>query len=446
MFMVKDEYANMKNLFRVRVKSYTATFIWFFVVITFVFLASLTGTVVGILRSDTVRYYNITDFSGWMIFGLALGYVLQAFIYRNTNAKLSVYPQTNNSRFISSLLYNYIWVFIAALTVLVAYLLQYGVLSMLSVFVDNIHFALNFDMGFVVAGYFAYVLYVLLLVAVIELIAVILRKWTYYALAAFTAISSLLIVNFSMVIERAPNTLAFLFREASLSVFFVKSIVLLLVITAVAIVINHYTVYHKKQDRALNKSIVIGCVLIALAAVIIVPFALLNTTTATLQTQTISTEVNAPWDTIWDRFEKIRIDISHLPQGSNIEIQVDNPNTIIIKDLATHFGRDTAAIISGTGALENIQGYTLYILYRPPTFLIDDIELFQFANPQFSVRLEGSSLIVDYYFDNAQVIIMPIWDVIRQFDVFRDRNIFAGRPFGHSGGGNMTANINIWIE
>jgi len=72
--------------------------------------------------------------------------------------------------------------------------------------------------------------------------------------------------------------------------------------------------------------------------------------------------------------------------------------------------------------------------------------LFQFANPQFSVRLEGSSLIIDYYFDNAQVIIMPIWDVIRQFDVFRDRNVFTGRPLGSSGGGSMNANINIWIE
>jgi len=367
MFMVKDEYANIKNLFRVRVKSYVTTFIWFFVVITFVLLASLAGTIVGILRSNTVSYYSITDFSGWMLFGLALGYVLQAFLYRNTHAKLSVYPQTNNSRFISSLLYNYIWIFIAASTVLIAYILQYGVLSMLSVFVDNIHFALTFDMGFVVAGYFAYVLYILLLVSVIELIAAILRKWTYYALAAFTAISSLLIVNFSVIIERAPNALAFLFREASLPVFFVKSMVLLLVITAVAIVINHYTVYHKNQGRALNKSVVICCVLVALSVVIIAPFALLNTTTATLQTQTISAEVNAPWDTIWDRFEETRIDISHLPQGSNIEIQVDNPNAIIITDLATHFGRDTAAIISGTVALENIQGDTLNILYRPPT-------------------------------------------------------------------------------
>jgi len=445
MFMVKDEFASIKNLLRVRIKTQARNFVWFFVVMALILVGTLAGTVIGIIRSDAVSYYNIGDYSTWFLVGMLAGYIIQIAMYRNTNNKLSVYPQTNNSRFISSLLFNIAWVLTLALSVVAIYLIKYGVLSLFSVFIDNIHFALNFDIGFVVAGFFVYAAYSLLFVAVAELIGVILRKWTYYAMVVFTAATSLLVINIMAVIEHTPSALAFLIHEPSLTLFFIKAVGLWLVITAVSLVINFFTVYHKSRNHTVKRSAVIVCIILASAIMIVVPLLWSSMTEDDLNI-TVSEVSSWPVADFFSEAEEIRIDISHLPSGSNLYIEGENIN-IVATGLATVFtAREFTASVSGTGSLEMIEGDTLIIRFLPPFFNVNGIELFSYANPRVTAYLEGNTLYIEYSVDNVQVVIMPIWGIVRQFDCFRDRGLLPAHILGYMAGGRMNANINILVE
>jgi len=447
MFMVKEELANSKNLLRVRFKTNTKSFKWILILLGLFVFVPFVGTVVGILQSNHVRFYNIGDFSLTVFFGIGLRYFVLMFMYRSTNDKLSVYPQTNNSRFISSLLYNVIEVFALATFVLAAYLIRYIIVWVLTLFMAHVHFALDFDLGFIMVGFFVYVAYSLLVVAVIELIGVILRKWTYYAIVGFTAALSLWIANFSTVIENARNVLAFLTEESSLIVFFIKSISLLIAIVAVSIVINRFTVYYKNHGRALSKGGVIGCVVVAITVVVVLPYLSFVRPTYTTQTRTSSGEaIIQPVDDFLSEFEEIRIDISHIPNGTHIELRIESRTVIAEVVTGARFFSETPVAVNDERLLRNIQGDTLIISYRPAFFHANGLMMSDFTDSQLIARLEGNALFLDYVMENVQVIILPIWGIARQFDFFNGRDIFRANMIGFSAGGNIAANVWFRVE
>ena len=445
MFMVKDEYANIKNLLWIRIKTQAMSFKGVCILLALFIFVPFGGTIWGIVQSDTIRFYNTTDFSITILFGIAARSFIQMLTYKSTNDKLSVYPQTNNSRFISSLFYNFVEVFVFASIVLAIYLFQYGIIWLMTVFVDNVHLALDFDLSLVVVGFFVHIAYSLLIVMIIELVGVVLRKWTYYAIVVFVAILSLMIANFNTVIGNVLHVLAFLTREPSLIIFFLKVIALLLVITTIAVVINRYTVYYKNHGRTLNKDAVIGCTAVTLVIMMVVNFRLFNMTTIE-QGHVIITE-GAVWpaDDFFAEFEEVRIDISHLPNGSNIEVRVENRG-VLVDAAGSRFFSDTPVTISGVESLQNIQGDTLILSYRPPFLQVNGIMLSDFANSQLIAYLEGNVLFVDSVTDNAQVVILPIWNIARQFELFRDRDIFRASLIGFSGGGDIAANVWLRVE
>lgn len=450
MFMVKEEFANIKNLLRVRFKTNAKSFKWILILLGLFVFVPFVGTVLGIVRSDHVRFYNIGDFSLAIFFGIGLRYFVQMLMYRSTNDKLSVYPQTNNSRFISSLLYNFIEVFALAAFALATYLIRYIIIWVLTLFMAHVHFALDFDLSFIIIGFFVYVAYSLLIVATIELVGVILRKWTYYAIVGFTAALSLVIANFSVVIENALNVLAFLTGETSLIMFFIKAIGILSAIIAISIVINRYTVYYKNHRRALSKGVVVGCIAVTTVIIIALPAVLFRSVATTNETHAVQrptgTEVVAvPADSVFHE-EEIRIDISHIPNGSNIEVRVANRYVVAEVVTGARFFSETPVSISGTESLRNIQGDTLIISYRPPFFQANGIMLSDFTNSHLIANLDGNVLFVDCVIENVQVVFLPIWGMARQFDFFNDRNIFRENLFGFSGGGNIAANVWLRVE
>lgn len=446
MFMVKDEIANIKSLLRVRIKTQARGFKLVFVLLTLFVFVPFIGTVSGVVRSDFVRFYNIGDFSLTLLFAIGLAYFVQMLTYRSTNDKLSVYPQTNNSRFISSLLLNAIGVTAFATFVLVTYLIRYGIIFLLSVFMDNVHFALTFSLGFLVAGFFVYIAYCLLLVAIIELVGVILRKWTYYAIVAFTAALSLLIANINTIIQSESNVLAFFVEESSLVVFFLKAVVFLLAIALIAIIINRNTVYHKNHGRALGKGAVIGCIAVTVAVVVVLQFALFRSMTSTPQSATWAEAVPVPIEDFLSGHEEIRIDISHIPNGSNIEIRVSNREVVAEVVTGARFFSDAPVTINGEDSLRNIQGDTLIISYHPSFFQANGLMLSDFADSQLIANLDGNVLFIDYVIENVQVVFLPIWGFARQFDFFHDRNIFRANMIGISAGGNITPNVWFRVE
>jgi hypothetical protein len=69
-----------------------------------------------------------------------------------------------------------------------------------------------------------------------------------------------------------------------------------------------------------------------------------------------------------------------------------------------------------------------------------------FADSQLIADLDGNVLFVDYVIENVQVVFLPVWGIARQFDFFRDRNIFRENIVGISAGGNFTPNVWFRVE
>ena len=457
MFMVKDEFANVQNLFKIRLKPYTKAFIWLFIIFALILLASLAGTVLMIIENiDGFSHNIVTDPSVTILICVFIGYSISVFMYRSANDKLSVYPQTNNSRYISWLLVNYSMMVIFALLILVPYLIHYGVIMLMSAFNDSIHLALNVDFGFIVIGFFVYLIYSFLIISVVELIGAAVRKWSYYAIVTLAALLTLMMVNLERVIENIPKVLSFLIFEPSLILFFLKAVGIWLGITAVTLILNHYTVYHKSQNWVLRRRIVIACVIIAVLITILTPILfrfdiVISSNTPASNTGVV--RIDSEWsndqvdnDSFITRAEEIRIDISHLPAGVNINIQGENINVIEDDSIVIWSSNLITAYINNVDSLTDVHGDTLVIQYWKPWFMVNGIEISKFADPQVTAYLDGDTLFINYTFNRTTVIILPIWSIVRQFDIFKDKGVLTGHALGSSGGGSMSVNIFIEVE
>ena len=447
MFMVKDEYANIVNLLKVKIKIDGKNFFWLVLFAGIMFCGSLAMTVAGIIQSggEGVNFYPVTDYSTSFFFGMIIAYTAMMFLYRNTNNKLSVFPQTNTARFITSVAINWIVAVFVGLTTLVMYLLYNAAIKILSLFYGSVHFALNFDVGFIVSGFITFLLYSFIVAAVIDLIGVILRKWTVYAAVVFIALIALAVVNIMTVVRYAPQALAFLVKEPSFGLFVIKALALWLAVTAVSLVTNRFTVYHKKQGSPNKRLVVVFCVIIAVVIMIGMPLILfINAESGVnyVENETV-TEIA---DDYFMTADEIRIDISHLQRGSNINLVVNDNIIETGKGGTLFYGQgNAAAYLSGTDALDNIGGNTIVLQFRPPFRYVNGFELVSFANPRIAAYLEGDTLHVEYSIDDAQIVIIPIWSIAGQFDIFKDKGLVTENPLGYSSGGNSDANIHISV-
>jgi hypothetical protein len=428
------------NLFWVRLKMAKSGYIVFVLVFAGLILIPLINNITDIVSNTANPYNDISDLSGFLLFGVVIGLIVGVIIYRTTNVKLSVFPQTNNSRLISSLLMNYFTVVMILMMILVMYMVNLGVFKLMSAFSYDIVFALNIDFKFIITGFFVYLAYGFLLVSIIEFIGAVLRKWTYYAAIILTALFALFIVNFQRVLGHLPGVLAFLVAEPSPLLFFLKATGLWLAITAVTLVINRYTVFYKSHNQILKKGVVITCIVIA-ATVIIIPGALFEVSYSSGDVfDDDGTFTLNEHDYV--SIEEFTIDISHLRNGSRVDI--DGTNIYIMQPESWIWQTNGSAIVSNAESLYNIHGDTIVIWYRPAWFLVNGIDVLKYNNQQLYVHLEGNTLFLNYSYDNVHVMLLPIWSLARQFDSFKDTGVLSANVLGFSTGGNSTTNI--WID
>jgi hypothetical protein len=418
-------------------------------------LSSLVGTISSILENiHAMHFYVVSDNSVLALICMVFGFTIGSIMYRSTNAKLSVFPQTNNSRLVSWLLLNYSVAITIALVLLIIYFVNYGVIMLMSVFIDGIHLALNVDFGFVVAGFFVYLMYSFLIIAVIKLIGAVIRKWSYYAIVTFIALFAFMIVNIVRVIEYIPIVLSFLIAEPSLILFFLKAIGLWLVLTAVTLVLNHFTIYHKSQNQTLKKRVTIACIIIAVVVTIVTPIILrFSVTIIDNTTNTGMVSIDGDWNTDpfysesnFNRIEEIRIDVSHLHNRIKINLNDESIDRMNLDPSRIFSSHDGMVYISGFESVESVNGNTLVIRYNQPWYIVNGIEIFHFGNPRVRVYLRDDTLFINYTFDKSTAMILPVWGMVRQFDIFKDKGVLTGHAIGTSGGGDTSVSIFIDIE
>ena len=497
MFMVKGEFKNTKDLAKVRIAAFCIRWVRLCIVPLIMYFGDLVIMVLNIIVGNGgVQHQFAKDLSGTVFMGLAFGFFVFIFMYRRANDKLSVYPQTNNSRFISTQILNYAVVVFLGLASLAMYLLYFATINLLSFFVEGVYLALSFDVGFLFVGFFTFVAYSFLIVAATSLIGAILRKWGHYAIIAFTALITLAYVNLHTVLEYLPKVFAFITKEPSVWLFILKAAAIWLVIVAASLVINRYTEYHKTQRFIKNATFMVVCVVVLVATVFIMLLSLFKDTSIDSGSYTVEWggetegqgtegegegqvagagagewqgEGQREWQgqrqgewqgqvaessfvnegvNSFDRASEARIDVSHLQYGSKVNLKTVTENINVVGGTtATKIGREgQMAYLSGAGALDSLQGSTIVIRFRPPLYSVEGIEMFGYANPRIAAHLEGNTLHIGYSIDDAYVVVLPIWGIARQFEIFRDRWLFTDEVPEYSTGETMNANIDIVVE
>ena len=449
MFMVKDEISNIKSLVRVKMKTNRKNLLWFLAIAAFMYLSSLAAAIYVILRDDGIRHYSSQDYSVSFFFGLVIAYVIIMILYRRNADYLAVFPQTNTSRFVSSQIISYLMAVFVGLAALILHLICYSVIEIISLSVENVYIALGFDLGFIITGFLSYLAYCFLLIAAIDLVGAALRKWGYYAVAVLLAIVALAFVDMAAFSSVMLKGLSLLISEESFGWFMVKAAGLWLVITAVSLVINKFTIYHKSSKAFSNSKTVIVCIAAALVSMLVVGIILFSAATQSFDSHTnasMEQRVDDYFSDFYAGSEEIRIDVSHLPKGSSIKIEAENIGIIAEGAAVITGSAASSAFLGGVSALDDIQGDTVVIRFRPPFFHVNGVDLTGYANAQITASLVGDTIYMKYSIDDACVVILPVWSFAGQFSGYREKGLVSQNTLGFSSGGTMNANVHIDVE
>jgi len=470
MFVAKKELINAVRLARLGLKSNKRGMIILAAIAVIVLLSELIPAVIMILRhNEPVEFQHFIDISNGFIVCVVLGIMLSWWLYHNENNNIAVFPQTNTARFLAYQIWLYSIVTCSALALMVIYLIQYGVIAALAVGRDNVHIIYDFNILLVLSGFVVRVIYTAIIVAAITLVAALLRKFRLYAAIFFTALFILLIF-YVEAHDFVAFVLGFLVLESSLGFFVLKGITIWAVLFIVAFVINKHTVYYKSHSRESVLGLLASGVV---AAVIVITVGGLPLHFISNQPRESSVAVieEIGFDAPWQRAElRMEIDISSLPDGSVIDLQVSGDIAVIPAELAEqqsmqwqHGGRYTTIIFSD-GTVKNIPGGhlillhpywvlqnfvmdssyadTLHIMYNYPFLMLNGVDMWHLANPRFDIRFEGSTLYIDYTFEkDVDVILFQTWSFMNQFDVFRNQNLFAEQTDTWG----APVNLNLWI-
>jgi hypothetical protein len=457
--MVKNEIINAGKLTRLYFTN-KAGIIAVSIIFAYLMLFNLVTVVSFMLRGDEgFSYRSVSDYSGGYIFGLIITFIVFNCIYRSENREIAVYPQTNNSRFLAFQLFAHVWIIAIPLALLASYLIQYGIISIVAAIQGNVSLAYQFDTLFLLAGLAVMMIYLAILFGIITLIAVLLRKFWIYAIAFFAALAALAITNLSLARGGLERVFGFLIFESSVWLFILKGVAVWAVLLLAAVIINKHTVYYRVRVNATPKIIISVILGVVLAAVMLfVTFESFNSTETTYITG--QTEVAGDRDlgimggimggggmgwSIKPHTEEFIFDISHLPDGSGINVELSGDISIIpsIEQVVSSWWSNNKSVIEyedGTvlefplehilieyiHELTNTHGDTLSIIYRASDLIVDGIEIKHLTNPVFEARMEGNTLYIHYSSDrNLKVVLIPIWSLMTQFEYFAGRDLVS---------------------
>ncbi|MDR2590782.1 MAG: hypothetical protein LBC71_07345 [Oscillospiraceae bacterium] len=443
MFMGINELKNAKNLANIRIRDNRRITIWLLLVFLLLLGSNLSNSLAIIFNNSEshtiVRAYNMSDNSTLIMFGLFLGIILMNCMYRYDNAKYVVFPQTNNSRFLAFNLNVAFFAVITPLMLLLIYLIQYGVISLITTFRDNVFLVYEFNILFMLTGTVVMIVNASILAALINFIATILRRFGFYAGIFLMAILVFTITNYSLLSNILTKILFFYTQESSVWLFFLKGIATITILFFAALVINKYTLYYKTVEKIKTTLMVIICIILVLA-IFTAAMLMDNATQQSGNDADVSKSIaignynvasEAELSLSWLQRKEIEIDISHLEQGSSLSV-VFTDNSDIMQNISFDYQQVT-----------NIQGNTVVIDYMLPFYVVNGINVNQFAEQKLTAWLDENTLHIEHnYTPDLRAILTPMFGFMRQFDYFSGRNLVSESFFSSGAHGDGY----VWIS
>ncbi|MPM72953.1 hypothetical protein SDC9_119929 [bioreactor metagenome] len=297
-------------------------------------------------------------------------------------------------------------------------------------------FLLDFNIAFVLTGFFAFIVYGLIFVSVFNLIGALIRKFRIYAIIFFIAVGTALIINLTWSIKAFSNIFGFLFSEKSIAVFFLKGIVLFIIINALSFVINYNTVYYKSNKNSKQLILIFsvtGLLIVVLFSLFIGILPISDSAKNEYNGNTGSENSEYLYTS-----KEITIDISHLKKGSIINI-ITNDNIIDNIDNYDSSSSRYRMFLNNPKSLEVTDG-KLVVSYNFPLNTQNGKNITALTNPTFKAELKGNNLYLEYeYTRNIKAVINPVWSMIMQFKSFSDKNVYYSffMSSESSGSGNV---------
>ena len=440
MFMDRRELKNALTLYKIKSKELRLSRLILFTIPIFLFIIDLLGVCTQVFNfNDQITYFSLNTYSQLIFFFTLLTIIASSFEYKKFNNEHEVLPQTNKSRFFSYALYNYSLFIKVSVLALVVYLAQYGIISTIASFTENIHFAYDFSLTFVISGFVVNFIYGSLLIALILLIGALDRKWPLYFRASFLALIPILLFNNLFLGKSLMEFISFWTKEPSVIVFVLKSVGLWAILSGLAWTVNANTIYFKNYNDKLSKaSITVICFIIAL--MVVAPMFLLGGFSYhTGYSEQLSVTENEALD-YSSKYITLPLDTSHLKKGDIIKVVTNfKDNKMEIIDLKA----DDYGDPSFYGFNDKVEG--LQINYKLAEEMHNEINITTFINPKVTASLDGTTLNINYEYDkNQKLLYLSPYGLMGQFDAFKDKNYF--KDFIGTSGGNYYGAVYLLSE
>ena len=300
---------------------------------------------------------------------------------------------------------------------LIAYLLQYGILSVIAGLNSNVHLAYDFSLSFVIWGFIVNLIYGFLAIGLLILIGALDRKFDLIFRIILGAVFLLSIISFNGTYMGTyiGKLVGFWTKEPSLILFTLKGLILWLVLSGTSWIINNNTVYFKSKDYSFSKRIVISIGLF-LAITITTVFIFMGNISVTSVTKELSVKEEVGFDS-HDGYIQLPVDCSNLKEGDVIKI---------ITNLSTSSENLSIWTVSEDDYdMNNIHIDGLHVSYDLGKYMVDNVNLNDFYNPEVTAKVEGNNLYINYSYDkNQKVLMLSPYNFMSQFEAFKGKNLY----------------------
>jgi len=428
--MAKGELKNAGKLMKIRLRNTRKVWIIPAVICAAVFFGTVIPALVNVFTyQDMVQGVVLQDYSTYFLIALPIIIIILESMYIHTNRKYAAYPQTNTGRFLAEQGLYHIYMTAAAAASAILYLIQYGLFAVIAAACSNVKLTFTFSLGFVITGFFAMILYLFLLSAMISLIVALIRKFRIYAVIVIAAFGIWIVDCFynyyftnksNDIVYYCRAILKWLIYEKSIPLFFIKGIGIWIIVWGLAFIINKFTVYYKSSMK-------VAAPIVAVISIIsVIVFLFFSLFTASV----ISTSANRNYNSWSPEKHEIIIDASGIISGSTVVIKTSN---IVTVPMFTGYTVDSGKMYMSiddqlSRQLSHFSGRQICIDYTIGGYGIGGVEVFSLSDPCLTARLDGNTLYLDYsYTKNTKAVVIPAWSFMTQFDEFQNKNIF---PYG----------------
>ena len=439
----KHELANAAKLFRLKLRDARSGILLVLLITVLMVAANAVYVWRGFVSNP--ESLNSQYFLDYSVLVLILAPLVVTFAFwQEATGRNSIYPQSSISRFLAVQALSLSLVVLALLVVLLLYLLLFTASLLMGIWQPSFILGYSFDLTFLMTGFFAALVYLVMVTTAISFVTFVVRSFKLFALIpivalplfylsypAYTFVSSYL-AGLSWLRDRLQGVVRRFLEPETLVYFIVACLATSLVLLIAGIILRSFI----KRDRGAKRdswmlalayapyivlTLYIGFNLIAGSFNDIAPIA--ATGVFPQQSETIAIDATQVMEDSplivmegsinRDTYERA----NNLESGFILEYSTDDGFT----NESTFLWNSEDDIV-----MVPFKGQRIFLDYTAPSYDFTSEALRQLTQPEISLQFESllteaETLVVDHTFEGeGKVLFMPIWSMMGRIQSNRD--------------------------